>query len=67
MNRSHHIRADGIGRRGSGNTKVHDLDFSLCGDHDILRFDIPMDDLFVVGSFNTSCYLNGNTDGFLKG
>ena len=66
MNRSHHIGTDRVGCCGSCDTKVCDFYFSLCGDNDVLRLDIPVDNAFVMGSLNTSSHLDRNADSLLE-
>ena len=67
MYTSHDIGCDRIAGRCLGNTKIHDLYLAISGDHNILRLDIAVDNMIVVGSFNTHGNLNGNTDRFLDG
>ena len=67
MHTSHDIGCDRIAGRCLGNTKVHDLDLSVSGNHNILWLDIAVDNMIVVSCLNTHGNLNGNTDRFLDG
>ena len=67
VNGSHHIGADGIGRGRSCDTEVGNLHLSFCGNNDILRFDVSMNDILVMSRLNSSCHLNCNADGLLEG
>ena len=60
MHRTHGIGCDRIGSGRLGNTKVRHLDLSLFGNDNILRLNIPVNDMIVVSCFHTLCNLNGN-------
>ena len=62
MYRSHHIGGNSITGCCLGNTKICYLYLAFLGDHNILGFDIPVDDMIVMGSFDTHAHLDGNTD-----
>ena len=62
---SHDIRSDGITGSCLGNTEVRHLDFAVLGDNNILRLDIPMDNMIIMCSLNTHAYLDGDTYRFL--
>ena len=66
VNRSHHIRVDGVGGGGSGNAEVRYLDLSLRGNDNVLGFDIPMNDILLVGRLDAPSHLDGNADGLFE-
>ena len=66
MNGTHHIHCHGLCSRCSRDAEVRHLDLAVCRNHDILRLDIPVYDLVIVGILDSLCNLNGNTDRFLK-
>ena len=60
---SHNIGTDGIGGRGGPrNPKIRHFYFSFFGNNDVLRFDIPMDNMLIMGSLNTCHHLYRNAD-----
>ena len=67
MYRSHYIGADRIGRCSSGNSKVCHLYFTICGDNDILRFHISVNDTMAVCRLQTHRNLNCDTCGLFNG
>ena len=67
MHRTHHVRIDGIGICNSGNAEIRHFYFAFCGNNNILRLDIPVNNMFVMSCFNAPAYLNGNADSLFKG
>ena len=63
MHRSHHIGGDGIAGGGLGDAEVRHFHFSVFGDHDILRLDVPMDNVMPVSRLDTLSNLHGDADG----
>ena len=53
MYRSHGVRRIRIGRDGFGDTEISHLHLALSGNDDILRLDIPMYNLIVMGNLQT--------------
>ena len=53
MYASHNVRTDRIGRSCLCNTKVGKFYFSVCGNDDVLRFDITVYNIAVVCCFKT--------------
>ena len=51
--RSHGVRRIRIGRDGFGDTEISHLHLALPGNDDILRLDIPMYNLIVMGNLQT--------------
>ena len=66
MHGAHHIRMDRIACRCTRDSKIHDLYLSLGGDHDILRFDIAVNDIFIMCCFNSPSDLDRNADRLFK-
>ena len=62
MYRSHCFRTHGIRGSRLGNTEVCDLDLTLIADNDILRLDVSMDNSLIMGSLDTTAYLNCNRE-----
>ena len=60
MYASHNVRTDRIGRSCLCNTKVGKFYFSVCGNDDVLRFDIAVYNIAVVCCFKTKGNLNGD-------
>ena len=67
MHRAHHIRINGIAACRPCNSKISHLHLALCGDNNILRLDVAMDDMLVVRGFDTPSDLNGDAHRLLKG
>ena len=67
MHRTHHVRIDGIAVCRPGNPKICHFYFALCGNNNILRLDIPVDNMLIMGGFNPPAHLDSNADRFLKG
>ncbi len=65
VDRPHHIGGNGIARCRLRDAKIRYLYFSLFGDNDILRFDVPMYDMIVMCRLDSHCHLDCDTDGFL--
>ena len=65
MYRPHHIGGDGIAGGRLGDTEVCHLDFSLFGNNDVLWLDIPVNNMIVMGGFNSHAHLYGNGYRFL--
>ena len=65
MHRTHNIGGNGITAYSLGNTEVGNLNLTVLANHNILRLDIPVNDMVVVSRFNTHGYLDGNTNRFL--
>ena len=64
---AHHLRIDGVGIGYPGNAKIRHLYLAFRGNDNILRLNVPMDDMLIVGCFNPPAHLDGNADCFLKG
>ena len=58
MYTSHNIGADGVGRSRLCNTKIRKFYLSVCGNDDILWFDIAMYNITVMRRFKTERNLN---------
>ena len=56
-----------IGRNRLRNTKVGNLYLTFSGNHNILRFNISVDNVVVMRSFQTLGNLNGNAHSFFNG
>ena len=67
MHTTHNIRCNSIAGCCLGNAKIHDFYLAVTGNHNILWFDIPVNNMIVVCGFNAHRYLNGNTDCFFNG
>ena len=67
MNRTHHIGGYRIAGGSLGNSKVCDLHLTFLGNYDVLGFDISVNDVIIMSSFNTHAHLNGNADCLLDG
>ena len=67
MHRTHDIGRDRIGSGCLCNTEIRDLDLALFGNHDILWFDVSVNDVIVMCRLNPHGYLNGDTECFLHG
>ena len=67
MYRSHYIGADRIGRCSSGNSKVCHLYFTICGNNDILRFHISVNDTMAVCRLQTHRNLDCDTCSLFNG
>ena len=63
---SHHIGGNGITGGCLGNTKVRHLYLPIPGDNNILRLDIPMNNMIVMGSLNSHTNLYRNADCLFK-
>ena len=50
-----------------GQTEIHDDDLSALVDHDVLRFEVAMDHVTVVGGGESGTELTGGLDGFIGG
>ena len=66
MNRSHYIGGYGIACSRLGYTEIRNLYLAGKGDYDILRLDIPVNDMLFVSSLNTQSHLNGNAHSLFK-
>ncbi len=64
---THHIGSDGIAGGCLRNTEIRHFHLALFGDHDILRLDISVNNMVVMGSLDTHGNLNCYTDGLLDG
>ena len=67
MHRAHNVGANRIGGSGSGNAEIRDLHLSLRGNHNVLRFNVTMYNILVVGCLNAPSDLNRNADRLLVG
>ena len=67
VHRSHDIGIDRVGGRCPGNPEIGHLDLSLFGDHDILRFDIPVNDVLFVRRLDAASHLDRNGDHLVIG
>src|SRR5699024_9050505 len=67
MDRSHYVGADGIGRCSSGNSEICHFYLSVCGNDNILRLYIPVDNAVVMGGLQSHGNLDGDTGGLLNG
>ena len=67
MYRPHHIGTDGIGGCSPCNTEICNLYLSVCGNHNILRLNIPVYYTMAVCCLQSHGYLNSNTGSFLYG
>ena len=67
MNRAHHIGSNGVAGSSLGDPEVCDLHLTFLGNNDILRFDISVNDVIVMGSLNPHTHLNSNADRLLDG
>ena len=66
VHRAHHIRTDRVAARRARDTEIRYFYFSLCGNNNILRLDVTVDDALAVRRLNASSHLNGNADCLLK-
>ena len=62
---SHDIGGNGVTGSCLGDTEVRHLYLTVFGDNDILRFDIPMNNMIIMRSLNSHAYLDSNTYRFL--
>ena len=60
MDTSHDIGGNGIAGSRLCNTEIRHLYFPFLGNNDVLRFNVPVYDVVVVGRFYTHAHLNGN-------
>ena len=67
MYTSHYIGSDRIAGRCLGNTEIRYFYFAVFGNNDILRFDIPVNNMIIMRSLNSHRYLNCNTNSFFYG
>ena len=67
MHRPHHIRMNGVVICCPGDPKVCNFHLSLCGNNNILGFDISVDNIFGMSRLYASRYLDGNTQCLFKG
>ena len=67
MYRPHNIGTDGIGGCSPCNTEICNLYLSVCGNHNILRLNIPVYNTMAVCCLQSHGYLNSNTGSFLYG
>ena len=63
MNRAHGHGADGIGGCNLRNTEIGHLHLTFPGNNDILRLDVPVDNIDVMGCLNAHSHLYRNTGG----
>ena len=67
MDRPHDIGGNGIAGGGLRDSEVRHLDFAFFGNDDILRLDIPVDNMAPVGSRQAHGDLDGNRYGLAGG
>ena len=65
MHRSHYHGIHGLGRYRSCDPEVCHLNFSILRDQHVLRLNISVDDMLLVGSLNSLCDLDRDPDRFL--
>ena len=67
MHRAHHARADGLGGcGGAGDAEIRHFHLAVFGYDDVLRFDIPVDNMVVMGSLKPRHHLDGDADGLFR-
>ena len=67
MYTSHYVRGNGIAGRCLCNTEIRYLYLAVLGNNDILGFDVPVDNMIVMGSLDSHADLNCNADSLLIG
>ena len=67
MHASHDIGCYGIAAYGLGYAETRDLNLAVLGYHDILRLDIPVYYMIIMGRLYTHRYLDSYTCSFLNG
>ncbi len=67
MNGSHRVGADGVGGGGAGDAEIRHLDLAVCGNADILRLHIPVDDPLIVSRREPHADLNRDAGRFPDG
>ena len=63
VNRSHHIGSNRVAGGCLGNSEIRYLYLTFLGNNNILRLDIAVNNVIIVGSFYPHADLNGDTDG----
>ena len=66
VDRPHDIGCDRVAGGGLGDAEVRHLDLALLGNNDILRFDIPVDDVVAVGCRQSHRDLDGDRHGLAR-
>ena len=68
VHRSHHVGADRVRRsRRPRDPEIRHLYFSVFGNDDILRLDIPVNDMLIVRRLNSGHHLDRDTDRLFRG
>ena len=65
MYTSHYIGSNRIAGRCLGNTEIRYFYFAVFGNNDILRFDIPVNNMIIMCCLNAHTHLDGNAYCFL--
>ena len=64
---SHHIGTDRVAACCARDTEICYFYFSFCGNNNILRLDVTVDNALAVRRLDASSHLDGNADCLLKG
>ena len=67
MHGSHHIGTDRVAACCARDTEICYFYFSFCGNNNILRLDVTVDNALAVRRLDASSHLDGNADCLLKG
>ncbi len=65
MDRTHGSRGKGLGRHSPCNAEIRHFHLSVTGNDHVLRLNVPMDNVLLMGSADPLGHLNGNANRLL--